>query len=43
MKEPVLGKVLVFVLGAVVLGGVGFGGWWAYGKFIKNPGEFAAD
>ena len=36
MKEPVLGKVLVFVLGAVVLGGVGFGGWWAYGKFIKK-------
>lgn len=36
MKAPILGKVLVFVVGVVVLGGLGFGGFWVYGKFLKK-------
>lgn len=35
VKQPVLGKVLLFFFIAVILGAVGFGGWYAYGKFIK--------
>jgi len=38
MKQPILGKIILFLLLAVVLGGVGFGGWFAYTKFVvKQP------
>ncbi len=37
MKQPILGRILMFVLVAIVLGGVGFGGWYVYDKFIKTP------
>lgn len=36
MKEPVLGKIIMFVLLAAVLGGLGFGGWWIYQKYQGN-------
>lgn len=36
MKQPILGKILLFFLIVVVLGGLGFGGWYGYDKFIKN-------
>lgn len=36
MKQPILGKILLFVFLAVVLGGIGFGGWYFYNK-LKNP------
>jgi nitrate reductase NapE component len=35
MKQPLLGKVLLFILLAVVLGGMGFGVWMAYNKFLN--------
>ncbi|EKD43234.1 MAG: hypothetical protein ACD_72C00399G0001 [uncultured bacterium] len=35
MKQPILGKILLFVLVAIILGGVGFGGWFVYNKFVK--------
>ncbi|MFA6486255.1 MAG: hypothetical protein WCT40_02725 [Candidatus Magasanikbacteria bacterium] len=38
VKGPVLGKIILFVVGAAVLGGLGFGGWWVYNKFlVKTP------
>lgn len=37
MKEPILGKIFMIILLIVILGGLGFGGWWAYNKFLKNP------
>ncbi len=36
VKQPVLGKILLFLLITVVLGGAGYGGWYAYAKFVKN-------
>ncbi|EKD43724.1 MAG: Fibronectin type III protein [uncultured bacterium] len=36
VKQPILGKILMFVIVAVLLGAIGFGGWYAYDKFIKN-------
>lgn len=36
VKQPILGKVLMFFIVIIVLGAIGFGGWFAYGKFIKN-------
>jgi len=36
MKEPILGKIIMFVLLAAVLGGLGFGGWWIYQKYQGN-------
>jgi hypothetical protein len=35
MKQPILGKILLAVFLAAILGGVGFGGWYFYNKF-KN-------
>ncbi len=35
MKQPILGKILLLVFLLVVLGGIGFGGWYFYDKF-KN-------
>ena len=40
MKQPILGKVLLFIFLAVVLGGIGFGGWYFYNK-LKNPNPVA--
>ncbi len=37
MKQPVLGKILLFVLLAALLGGMGFGVWYVYAKIIKKP------
>lgn len=36
VKQPILGKVLLFLIIAVVLGAVIFGGWYAYNKIIQN-------
>ena len=36
VKQPILGKVLLSLLIVVVLGGAGYGGWYAYNKFVKN-------
>lgn len=36
VKQPVLGKILLFLVVIIVLGGVGYGGWYAYAKFVKN-------
>ncbi len=36
MREPVLGKIILFVVFGVILAGMGYGGWWAYNNFIKN-------
>ena len=35
MKQPILGKILLFIFLALVLGGIGFGGWYFYNK-LKN-------
>lgn len=32
MKGPVLGKIFTFILVIILLGGLGVGGWWVYGK-----------
>lgn len=32
MKEPVLGKIILFIFIAALLGGLGAGGWWLYGR-----------
>ena len=39
MKQPILGKILLLVFLLVVLGGLGFGGWYFYNKFMaaKTP------
>ncbi len=34
-KEPVLGKILATVLTIVLVGGLGFGGWYGYTKILK--------
>lgn len=40
VKEPVLARGLITVLAiVVVLGVLGGGGWWIYGKFIKQGGD----
>ncbi len=36
VKQPILGKVLLLLFIAVILGAVGFGAWYGYSKFIKN-------
>lgn len=33
MKQPFLGKILLVIFLVVVLGGIGFGGWYFYDKF----------
>jgi len=35
MSQPILGKVILFVVAAVVVGGLGFGGWWIYMKVTQ--------
>ena len=34
VKGPILGKIILFVVAAVALGGLGFGGWWAYMRYF---------
>ncbi len=41
VKEPILGKIIMSLLLAVILGGLGFGGWWVYTNYM-NPSEPAA-
>ena len=36
LSKPILGKILLAVVAVVVIGGVGFGGWWIYGQFMSN-------
>ncbi|MDO8509855.1 MAG: hypothetical protein Q7S24_01805 [bacterium] len=38
VKEPILGKIIMAMLLAVILGGLGFGGWWVYTNYM-NPTE----
>jgi len=38
MKEPILGKVILVVVLGVVLGGLGFGGWWVY-NYMQSGGQ----
>lgn len=38
MKEPVLGKVILVIVLGVVLGGLGFGGWWVY-NYMQSGGQ----
>lgn len=37
MKEPILGKIILVVVLGVVLGGLGFGGWWVY-NYMQSGG-----
>lgn len=37
MKEPILGKIILSVVFVVVLGGLGFGGWWVYANYFNKP------
>jgi len=42
VKGPILGKIILFVVAAVALGGIGFGGWWVYMRyFITVPAPVA--
>lgn len=36
MKEPILGKIILFFIFAAVLGGLGFGGFWMYAKIANQ-------
>ncbi len=36
LSKPILGKILLAVAAVVVVGGVGYAGWWAYGQFVQN-------
>lgn len=36
MKEPALGKIILFVVLAIILGGLGFGGWWVYSNYFNK-------
>jgi len=38
MKEPVLGKIVLGVVVVVVVGGLGFGGWWLYNNYFSTNG-----
>ncbi|MBU0545761.1 hypothetical protein KKA13_00710 [Patescibacteria group bacterium] len=38
MREPIVGKIILFVVLAVVLGGLGFGAWWVYNNIYKGGG-----
>jgi hypothetical protein len=46
MKEPILGKIILVLVLGVMLGGLGFGGWWVYnymqnGSGQSNQGEYS--
>lgn len=36
VKQPILGKVLMFLIIILILGAIAFGSWFAYGKFIAS-------
>lgn len=36
MKQPILGRVLLLIFLLLVLGGIGFGGWYFYDKLKNN-------
>lgn len=36
-SQPILGKIFLVVLILAVLGGLGFGGWWAYARYVATP------
>lgn len=36
MRTPIVGKIILFLLAAIVVGGLGFGGWWVYKK-VTGP------
>jgi hypothetical protein len=35
VKEPILGKIIATLFGLVILGGIGFGGWWVYTNYFQ--------
>ncbi len=37
MKAPILGKIILSVVFVVVLGGLGYGGWWVYANYFSQP------
>jgi len=36
LKGPVLGKIIAVIVGGLVLGIMGFGGWWLYSKYSQK-------
>ena len=42
-KKPLLDKNGKILLGLIIIGLVGYGGWWAYNEFVKIPAEIAAN
>jgi hypothetical protein len=36
MREPILGKIILFIVLAAVLGGLGYGAWWVYNNLYKG-------
>jgi hypothetical protein len=36
VKGPILGKIILFVGLAVLLGGIAFGGWWIYMRYFSG-------
>lgn len=36
MKEPILGKIILVIVFVVILGGLGFGGWWIYNNYFND-------
>lgn len=35
-KEPVLGRIILFVLSGLIIVGLAVGGWWVYSNFFKK-------
>ncbi len=35
-KEPVIGRIILFVLTGLVIVGLAIGGWWVYSRFFKK-------
>ena len=42
MKEPVLGKIILGIIFVVILGGLGFGGWWIYNNYFNEASNITA-
>ncbi len=42
MKEPILGKIIITLVVLVVLGGLGFAGWWGYNKYVVEGNNGSA-
>lgn len=43
MKQPILGKVLMVLIILVLLGGIGFGGWYLYNNFVMPTTNTVAE